>query len=94
MNLRETTYLLLSERVPLGYEDAEKECRKLADLFIRERHAGQTTISPLELEALATHLVGWAREKGYNLMDDPLPPYGMPKVGSLGHWKPRASDLP
>lgn len=91
MNLRETAYLLLSERVPLGYENPEETCRRLATEFVEKRRPGETTVDPGQLEALASLLVDWVRAKGYRVMDDPLPPYGMPRVESLGPWTPITS---
>jgi hypothetical protein len=93
MNLRETTRLLMSERVPPGYDgpQADTECKRLAPLFLAEDSWAANhgpSVEPEELDELIDRLVRWVRARGYPFMDGPAPPYGMPPSKDSGPWKP------
>jgi hypothetical protein len=95
MLLLETAILLLSERVPIGYSSGvRQECQKLVHRFLAQddwakQHGPE--VSPVELDTLSGRLVAWVRAQGYPVMDEPVPPYGMPKAENLGAWGPLKS---
>jgi hypothetical protein len=64
MNLRETTRLLMSERVPPGYDgpQADTECKRLAPLFLAEDSWAANhgpSVEPEELDELIDPLAIW-----------------------------------
>lgn len=94
-DLVETSYLLLLERVPPTYDfpSSRPICRELAKRFAEEdpwaRSLGKATPNMSELRA---HLVSWVRDEGYEICDEPLPPYGVPKGEFKGTWRPQGEE--
>lgn len=85
---------LLSERVPLGYDNHQsgRQCRTLAREFVQERNKA-ATVDADELDALCEEIVAWGRARGYHLMDEPTPPYmDCSRLVDRGEWWPKKSD--
>lgn len=93
MKLKEMTVLLMAERIPLAYDGPEtkQQCRELAPQFLEEdewaKNVGET-VEVEQLDELVERLVAWTRARGYPLMDNPIPPYGIPLVEHKGPWRP------
>ena len=74
MKTVEVVHCLIAERVPLGYamRSAMVESRRVAGLYVAKRGLPES----VDLDEIDdVDLVAWLRRRGYEMLDDPIPPY-------------------